>query len=249
MSAKTSLPRFGTGALHNRDEGSHLCNRIFASLLGRYNVRHVKSLLYHPQSNGQAEISNKEIKSIFEKIANSSIKDWSRKLNDAIWAYRTAFKTPIGMSHFRLIYGKSCYLLVELEHLAMWTIQHLNFDLNKAGEKKFLQLNELEELRNDSYKNAKIYKEQTKKWHDKHVLRKEFQEGDKVLIFNSRLKLFPRKLRSRWSGPITVTSVTPYGAIGVKSEDEQEFKVNGQRLKHYFDQQIDGEEVSCFAVE
>ena len=100
-----------------------------------------------------------------------------------------------------------------------------------------------------TYKNAKIYKEQTKKWHDKHVLRKEFQEGDKVLIFNSILKLFPGKLRSKWSRPITVTSVTPYGALGVKSEDGQEFKVNGEILKYYFEQKIDGEEVSCFAVE
>ena len=117
----------------------------------------------------------------------------------------------------------------------MWVIQHLNFDLNEAGEKRFLQLNELKELWNDSYENARIYEEQTKKWHDKHVLCREFHEGDKVLIFNSKLKLFLGKLRSRWSGPVMVTSVTPYGAIGVKSEDGQEFKVNEQRLKHYFD--------------
>ena len=83
----------------------------------------------------------------------------------------------------------------------------------------------------------------------KNVLRKEFKEDDKVLIFDSRLKIFPRKLRSRWSRPVTVTSITPFGAIGVKSEDGQEFKVNGQRLKHYFDQPIVGEEVSCFAMQ
>ena len=78
----------------------------------------------------------------------------------------------------------------------MWAIRHLNFDLNEAGAKRFLQLNKLEELRNDSYENAKIYKEQTKKWHDKHVLRREFKEVDKILIFNSRLKIFLGKLRS-----------------------------------------------------
>ena len=179
-------------------------------------MRHVKILPYHPQSKGQAEISNRKIKCILQKTANSSIKDWSRKLEDALWAYRTAFKTPIGMSPFYLIYGKSYHLPMELEHRAMWAIQSLNFDLNQAGAKIFLQLNELKELRNDSYENARIYKEKTKKWHDKHVMRKEFHEDDKVLIFNSRLKLFSRKLRSRWSGPVTVTSVNPYGAIGVK---------------------------------
>ena len=93
-------------------------------------------------------------------------------------------------------------------------------------------------MHNDSYENAKIYKEKTKRWHDKHLLRKEFKVGDKVLIFNSRLKLFPNKLRSRWSRPITVTSITPYGAIGVQIENGQEFKVNGQRFKHYLGEQF-----------
>ena len=101
------------------------------------------------------------------------------------------------------------------------------FDLKEASEKRLVQLNELEEMPNDSYENAKIYKEKTKRWHDKHLLRKEFKARDKVLIFNSRLKLFPCKLRSRWSGSVTVTSVTPYGAIGVQIENRQEFKVNG----------------------
>ena len=123
------------------------------------------------------------------------------------------------MFPFRLIFGKPCHLLVELEHCAMWVIRNLTFDLKEAGEKRILQLSELEELCNDSYENAKIYKERAKKknWHDKHLLRKEFKEGDKVLIFNSRLKLFPGKLRSRWSRPIMVTSVTPYGVIGVQA--------------------------------
>ena len=193
---KNIFTRFGTPRCIISDEGSHLCNIIFTSLLGRYNVGHVKSLPYHPQSNGQAEISNREIKSILQKTANSSIKDWSRKLDNALWAYRTAFKTPIAMSPFGLIYGKPCHLPMELEHHSMWAIQNLNFDINQAGEKRFLRLNELEELQNDSYENARIYKEKTKKWHDKHVMRKEFHERDKVLIFNSRLKLFPGKRRS-----------------------------------------------------
>ena len=109
----------------------------------------------------------------------------------------------------------------------------LNLSYTAAGEKRLLDINELEELRLDAYENARIYKERTKKWHDKRISRKEFNEGDIVLLFNSRLKLFPGKLRSRWSGPFEVTKVLPSGAIEIKERSSDPFLVNGQRLKHY----------------
>ena len=120
----------------------------------------------------------------------------------------------------------------------MWAIKKLNCDFQAAKEKSLLQMNELEELRNEAYENAIIYKEKTKRWHDLKIVRREFKAGEQVLLYNSRLKLFPGKLKSRWSGPYIVLTSTPFRAVALKTEFGNEFKVNDQMLKHYLGRSI-----------
>ncbi|GJW35148.1 reverse transcriptase domain-containing protein [Tanacetum coccineum] len=187
--------------------GANYTAKKFAKVMLKYGVTHRLSTAYHPQTSGQVEVSNRSLKRILKRTVGENSASWSDKLDDALWAFRTAYKTPISMQ---------------------------NFDLETAGDHRKVQLNELNELHDHAYENSLIYKEKTKRIHDSKIKNRVFNVGDQVLLFNSRLKMFSGKLKSCWSGPFTISQVFPYGTVELSQNSGPNFKVNGHRIKHYF---------------
>nr|GEV09327.1 reverse transcriptase domain-containing protein [Tanacetum cinerariifolium] len=179
---KSLFARFGTPRAIISDRSMHFCNDQFAKVMLNYGVTHRLATVYHPQTSGQVEVSNHGLKRILEKTVGENRASWSNKLDDALWAFRTAYKTPIGCTPYKLVYRKACHLPIELEHKAYWSLKHANFDLQTAGD---------------------------------HC-----------------------KLKTRWSGPFTITHVFPYGTVELSQTDRLNFKVNGHKLKHYFGEAI-----------
>nr|GEZ90973.1 reverse transcriptase domain-containing protein [Tanacetum cinerariifolium] len=183
----------------------------FAKVIQKFGVTHRLATPYHPQTSGHVEVSNRGLKRILERTVGENRASWSDKLDDALWAFRTAYKTPIGCTPYKLVYGKACHLRIKLEHKAYWALKHVNFDLLRVGKNK--------------------------KLHDSKIKDRVFNIGEDFLL-NSRLKIFSGKLKSCWSGPFTISHVYPYGTVELAQPDGPNFKVNGHCLKHYFGEDV-----------
>nr|GFC12016.1 reverse transcriptase domain-containing protein [Tanacetum cinerariifolium] len=155
---KSLFSRFGTPKAIISNRGTYFCNDQFSRVMSKYGVIHRLSTAYHPQTSRQVEVTNRGLKRILERRVGENRALWSDKLEDALWAFRTAFKTPVGCTPYRLVYGKACHLPLELKHKSLWALKHANFDLKTAGDHRKLQLNELSEFRNQAYENSLIYK-------------------------------------------------------------------------------------------
>nr|GFB74718.1 reverse transcriptase domain-containing protein [Tanacetum cinerariifolium] len=200
----------------------------------KYRVTHRLSTAYHPPTSGQVEVTNRGLKRILERTIGQHRASWLDKLDDALWAFRTAYKTPIGCTPYKLVYGKACHHPIELEHKAYWALKQTNFNLSVTSDHRKIQLTKLNELCDHAYENSLIYKEKTKRIHDSKIKNRVFNVDDQVLLFNSRLKIFSGKLKSHWSRPFTIAKVFPYGTVELSHANGPNFKVNGHRIKHYF---------------
>nr|GEV57969.1 reverse transcriptase domain-containing protein [Tanacetum cinerariifolium] len=201
---KSLFARSGTFRAIISDCGTHFCNDQFEKVMLKYGVTHRLSTVYHPQTSGQVKVSNRGLKRILERTVGENRASLSYKIDDPLWAFRTAFKTPIGCTPYKLVYVKK------------------------------VQMNDLNELRDQAYENSFIYKDKTKKIHDSKIKNHVFNIGDRVLLFISRLKIFSGKLKARWTRPFTVAQFFPSGTVELSQIDGLNFKVNSHRLKHYF---------------
>ncbi|GKD43720.1 reverse transcriptase domain-containing protein [Tanacetum coccineum] len=208
------------------DRRAYFYNKIMEITMKRYGVNHRFSTSYHPQTSGQVENTNRSLKRILEKTVKDNPDVWSRKLDDAMWAFLTAYKTHTSTTPYKLIYGKNCHLPFEIEHRAYWALKNCNPDLITVGE-----------LRHQAYENSRLYKARTKVWHDRKLrMRKELKHGNKVLLFHSKYKFKQPKLRSRWLGPYVVKHEYPSRYVELYGKDGKTFIFNGHRLEIYHEE-------------
>ena len=230
------MTRFGCPVELVSDQGTHFLNQVMEELTTKHMIIHKKSSTYHPQCNGQAESTNKILVKTLKKIIEGHKKDWDRKLNSALWAYRTSYKVTTGMTPFRMAYGLEAVVPMEFMVPSLRMAMQEKLPMEKAREERIQELLNLEEDRQQSILITEAVQKRRKAWADRHGKQKVFNKGDHVLIFNSKLGKHPGKLKLRWIGPCIIEEETAPGAFTLRNLDgtRRPGVVNGCRMKPYY---------------
>ena len=230
------MTRFGCPVELVSDQGTHFLNRVIKELTTKHMIIHKKSSTYHPQCNGQAESTNKILVKTLKKIVEGNKRDWDRKLNSALWAYRTSYKVTTGMTPFRMTYGLEAVVPMEFMIPSLRMAVQQKLPMEKSREERIQELLNLEEEWQQSILVTEAVQKRRKAWADRHSKQKVFTKGDHVLIFNSKLGKHPGKLKLRWIGPCTIEEETAPGAFTLRNLDGTLHPgvVNGCRMKPYY---------------
>eukprot|EP00253_Pinus_taeda_P009871 PITA_09871 len=195
------------------DGGPQFARNRIAATLNNYHVQHKITTAYHPQANGQVESSNKIIETILTKIVASHRRDWAARLPEALWAYRTTWRSTTGHSPYQLMFRKQPIFPIEFEIQTLRTAQEVGLDLTEAQTNRLQQINELDEIRLSALQHTALIQQQRAKWHDALIKNRVFHEEDLALLYDSRFQDFPEKLQTRWLGPYEIQKVHDNGTL------------------------------------
>eukprot|EP00253_Pinus_taeda_P028230 PITA_28230 len=217
------------------DQGTQFTSKLVQNIVEQYKIKHRKSTPYHPQVNGQAESTNKVIEAILTKTIQLHRKDWVEKLQEALWAYRTTWRSTRGHTPYELVYGKHVLLQIEFHIQTYKTTVQLDLDLSEAQKQRMGQLNELDEIIQEAFQTTSLVQQQISRWHEKYIKERKFHPGDWALLFDSKFKSFQGKFQTHWLGPYEIKNVFDNGAvrIGTINEENIPLLVNGYRLRLY----------------
>eukprot|EP00253_Pinus_taeda_P008492 PITA_08492 len=227
--------RYGVPRQIVTDQGVQFTSKLVRDLTEKYKIKHRKSTTYHPQANGQVESTNKVLENIMTKTVQLNRKDWSEKLKDALWAYRITWRNTTGFSPYQLVYGKEALLPIEFQIQTYRLAAQLGMDLTEAQQQRIMELNQLDEKRQQEIEQTTLVQQQRMKWHDRYIKTKTLQKGDWALLFDSKFRDFKAKFTTHWLGPYEIEEIFDNGAVRIKTidQDPTSFVVNGHRLKVY----------------
>jgi hypothetical protein len=227
--------RFGVPREIVTDQGAQFTSKLVQGIVDKYKIKHQKSTPYHPQANFQVESTNKTLESIMTKTIQMHRKDWSDNLNEAVWAYRITWKNRIGFTPYHLVYGKKVLLPIEFQIHTFKLAVDLGTNISEAQKERIMQLNQLDEMRQEAIEHNILIQQQRAHWHDNFIKKKPFKVGDWALLFDSKFKNFKDKFTTHWLGPYEVVDVYDNGSVKLQTRDDEasSFTINGHRLKLY----------------